>query len=112
MSALQAAKKYGIPSRTVYDKVQKMGIVRGGTQLTNLKLAILNVRVDGRLYCSIPLTILLQYGGKFYHFIRKEYSDRIPYCTILTIKIQLGKIMNLPTTTVLWTQIHISKHES
>lgn len=26
MSALQAARKYGVPSRTLYDKVKKMGI--------------------------------------------------------------------------------------
>ena len=29
MSALQAARKYGVPSRTLYDKVKKMGITTG-----------------------------------------------------------------------------------
>ena len=29
MSALQASRKYGVPSRTLYDKVKKMGIVTG-----------------------------------------------------------------------------------
>ena len=29
MSALQASRKYGVPSRTLYDKVKKMGITTG-----------------------------------------------------------------------------------
>ena len=29
ISALQASKKYGIPSRTLYDKCKKMGITMG-----------------------------------------------------------------------------------
>ena len=29
ISALQASRKYGIPSRTLYDKVKKMGISTG-----------------------------------------------------------------------------------
>lgn len=29
MSALQAARKYGVPSRTLYDKVKKLGITTG-----------------------------------------------------------------------------------
>ena len=32
MSALQASRKYGVPSRTLYDKVKKMGITTGRTQ--------------------------------------------------------------------------------
>ncbi len=29
MSALQASRKFGVPSRTLYDKVKKMGITTG-----------------------------------------------------------------------------------
>ena len=32
MSALQASRKYGVPSRTLYDKVKKMGITTGRQQ--------------------------------------------------------------------------------
>lgn len=33
MSALQASRKYGVPSRTLYDKVKKMGITTGRPQM-------------------------------------------------------------------------------
>merc|ERR1719210_2296919 len=32
MSALQASRKYGVPSRTLYDKVKKMGIMTANMQ--------------------------------------------------------------------------------
>ena len=32
MSALQASRKYGVPSRTLYDKVKKMGILTANMQ--------------------------------------------------------------------------------
>ena len=32
MSALQASRKYGVPSRTLYDKVKKMGILTANIQ--------------------------------------------------------------------------------
>lgn len=37
MSALQAARKYGVPSRTLYDKVKKMGISSGCQRNRNMK---------------------------------------------------------------------------
>ena len=39
-------------------------------------------------------------GGNFDNFIHKEFSGRIPYYTILTINILVGKT-KFPTTTVL-----------
>ena len=41
-------------------------------------------------------------GGNFDHFIHKEYSGRIPYCTIPTINILQSKFLKLPTTMVKW----------
>ena len=40
-------------------------------------------------------------GENFKDFIHKEFSDRIPYYTILPINILKRKIEKLPTTTVL-----------
>lgn len=37
MSALQAARKYGVPSRTLYDKVKKLGIVTGRPMNRSMK---------------------------------------------------------------------------
>lgn len=37
MSALQAARKFGVPSRTLYDKVKKLGIVTGRPMNRSMK---------------------------------------------------------------------------
>ena len=40
-------------------------------------------------------------GGKFEHFILKEFGGRIVYSTFQTIDMMMGQISKLPTTTVL-----------
>ena len=40
-------------------------------------------------------------GGNFDNFIQEEFSGKIPYYAILSIKILVGKIIKFPTTTVL-----------
>ena len=40
-------------------------------------------------------------GGNFKNFIHKEFSGIIPYYTILTINVLVGKIVKFPTTIAL-----------
>ena len=62
MSALQASRKYGVPSRTLYDKVKKMGITTGRQMqkksLPNYPASFPPLGVSLHFNCLIELIIL------------------------------------------------------
>ena len=63
MSALQASRKYGVPSRTLYDKVKKMGITTGR-------------QVQRKSLPNYPSQFPALSGVSIYFFIRK-YKELI-----------------------------------
>ena len=91
MSALQASRKYGVPSRTLYDKVKKMGITTG-RQVQRKSLPNYPAQFPGLSGVSFKFSSFSLVSKPLFQTLSSRVRDSTP-CLPDTCKVDIPEIV-------------------